>query len=422
MNILRFAPSPTGLLHIGSARVAILNDVIKRKLGGKLLLRIEDTDEVRSTQESINAILEGLKYLEIEFDETILQTSRQAKHIDYAHSLVSQKLAYYAEYEASNNSVTRKANIPKTSVEPFDGAVVRLDIEAIKNKFLASGEVALSDLVYGEITHNTDDIEDFIILRSDKTPTYNFCVVCDDIDMKVSHVVRGSDHLSNTPKQIMLFTALQATIPSFAHIPLMHGTDGKKLSKRRNPVGISDYKSEGFLPESLYTYLATLGYEFESKYNKENVIKLFEIGKLGKSPAQFDKDKMRDINQDLIANMNADILAEKTGLKELQLIDFVKSRSPTLEDLKTLYDTVQNHKTDIKGLNIQHLRLFCDFLQNGNDRTEFKNHLKENGIKFKDIGPQLRMALIGCEKSFPIFDIVEFLGTEECINRINKYL
>ncbi|GIW51391.1 MAG: glutamate--tRNA ligase [Gemmatimonadales bacterium] len=266
---VRFAPSPTGYLHVGGARTALFNWLFARKSRGKFLLRIEDTDRQRSTDEHTRVILEGLSWLGLDWDEEVVfQGARAERHREVAERLLREGSAYEDE-----------------------GAL----------RFrMPEGEIAFDDLVYGRITFKGEDIKDWVILRSDRTPTYNFSVVVDDIDMKITHVMRGDDHLSNTPKQIAVYRALGAPLPRFAHVPMIHGPDGKKLSKRHGATAVADYRKLGILPAAMRNFLALLGWnpgdDRELFFDVNELIEAFSIEKIQKKAAIFDLKKLYWMN------------------------------------------------------------------------------------------------------------------------------
>lgn len=266
--ITRFAPSPTGNLHIGSVRTALFNWVYARSLRGKFLLRIEDTDAIRSKEEYLDSIIDGLSWLGIDYDGIVFQSKNSERHIQVAEEMLSKGLAY----------------------KDKDGCV--------RVKFTSDGSISFNDKVYGFIEVNNDKNEDFVLLRSNGTPTYMLAVVVDDHDMEITHVIRGSDHITNTIKQIFIYQSLGWKIPEFCHIPLIHDEDGSKLSKRKCAVDVSSYKEQGFLSESVISYLIRLGWSCDSDevLSIDRIISMFSLDNIGKSPAKFDINKFRSIN------------------------------------------------------------------------------------------------------------------------------
>jgi len=267
MVITRFAPSPTGMLHIGSARTALFSYFYAKRFGGKFRLRIEDTDKERSTQESVDAIINGMSWLGIRHDdEIVMQSSRIGRHVESAMQMIKSGNAYYAYDDMS--AIEKEREDAQNNGKPYrynpiwrDGGLKTPEnVKPCVRIKIPQGVTIVNDDVHGDVEFQNSEIEDFVILRSDGTPTYMLAVVIDDIDMGVTNIIRGDDHLTNTPKQIMIYKAMGAKVPKFAHIPLIHGEDGKKLSKRRNPVAISDYDNMGILSEAMRSYLMNLGW------------------------------------------------------------------------------------------------------------------------------------------------------------------
>ena len=302
---VRFAPSPTGVLHIGSVRTALFNWLFARHNSGKFLLRIEDTDKLRSTDENTKLIFEILKWLEIDWDEEpVIQSSRIERHKEIAEGLVKQGKAYYCycspEELESKKEEAKKKGIPYK----YDGTCQnRTDIPeginpVIRLKADIAGATTIHDLVQGEVTVKNSQLDDMILLRSDGTPTYMLSVVVDDHDMGITHVIRGDDHLTNTFRQIQIYKACGWDIPTFGHIPLIYGPDGSKLSKRHGAVSANDYKELGYLPEAIFNYLLRLGWSHgdDEIISKENAINWFDFDNVGKSPSRFDMAKLQNLN------------------------------------------------------------------------------------------------------------------------------
>ena len=314
---VRFAPSPTGYLHVGGARTALFNWLYARKSGGTFLLRIEDTDKARSTDEHTKVILDGLTWLGLDWDEEpIFQGARVKRHQEVADKLLAEKKAYIEE------------------------GAIRLTVPA--------GEIAWDDAVHGRISFRGEDIKDFVILRADRSPLYNFAVVVDDIDMKITHVIRGDDHISNTPKQIAVYRALGATLPVFGHVPMIHGMDGKKLSKREGAAAVGDYQERGILPEAMRNFLALLGWSpggDREILSMEELRTLFSLEGILKKPAVFDLTKLEWMNGQYLSAKSAEELYPlvqpqiaklgANGNKDavLQAIAAVKTRSRTTLDI-----------------------------------------------------------------------------------------
>jgi glutamyl-tRNA synthetase len=309
---VRFAPSPTGYLHVGGARTALFNWLLARRAGGKFLLRIEDTDKARSTDESTRAIFDGLKWLGLDWDEEVVfQGANLERHRADGEKLLASGAAYRCFCTPAELEVRRKEAADRKDAFRYDRLCDRLDKAEIEKRVAAGeafvirfrvpdGETTWDDVVHETITFPNKDIEDFVILRSDGTPIYNHAVVSDDIAMRVTLVMRGDDHISNTPKQILLYRALGAELPKFAHLPMIHGTDGKKLSKRHGATAVSDYQHLGILPQAMVNFLALLGWspggEFEEVMTLEQLVQAFSEDHLLKKAAVFDPKKLEWMN------------------------------------------------------------------------------------------------------------------------------
>ena len=308
--ITRFAPSPTGMLHIGSVRTAIYSYLFAKQHGGQFKLRIEDTDLERSTKESVDVIVNGLKLLGIDWDgEEVYQSSMFKKHKDIALELVQQGKAYFA-YD-TKEELDKMREDARAAGKAFvyryneKSATKREGVEPVVRMYVEAGQkIIVKDLVKGDVEFDTDNIEDFIMLRPGGNSTFLFACACDDYEMGVTHVIRGDDHLSNTPKQILVFKARGLTEPYYGHIPLIHDNLGQKLSKRRGAVAVEDYIEKGFLPHALLNYLLKLGWSHgeQEYFTKEEMISLFDISKVVSSPARFDMDKLLSVNLHYIQN------------------------------------------------------------------------------------------------------------------------
>ena len=458
MVITRFAPSPTGKLHIGGARTALFNFLYSKNQKGKFLLRIEDTDKERSKKEFQSQIVSSLKWLGIDFDDQeIYQSNNILKHIDVANELLKKKHAYKcyclpeeleqervkAKVKGVNYIYSGKCrNLTKEKEAPY---VIRLKVE--KNK-----KITLYDGVQGNVEIDTNTIEDFIILRSDNTPTYNLSASVDDKLMNISHVIRGDDHKINAVKQIILFQFMGWKIPKYFHIPLIHTIDGKKLSKRENASTTDDYKKIGILPIAMRNYLLRLGWSYKDKeiFNNEESIKFFNLKNIGKSPSKLDFERIKSLNEYYIKNLNEKVLFEnfkeytdeyKLKLEEKFLINIseniniLKNKAKTLEDIYNnsvfifSYDeTLVSKSTILNEKNKIYLTDFFKELSEINNYCEKKiseiseKILKKNNIKFKDLGEPLRMILTGSTKAPSIKDIIKILGINETINRLKRFI
>ena len=458
MVITRFAPSPTGYLHIGGARTALFNFLYSKNQKGKFLLRIENTDKERSKKEFESQIISSLKWLGIDFDDKqIYQSNNIAKHIDVAQELLKKNYAYKCyclpeELEQERNEAVDKGinyiysgkcrNLKEEKNLPF---VIRLKIE--KNK-----KIILYDGVQGNVEINTNTIEDFIILRSDNSPTYNLSASVDDKIMNISHVIRGDDHKINAIKQIILFQYMEWKIPKYFHIPLIHSPEGKKLSKRDNASTTDDYKKIGILPIALRNYLLRLGWSYKDKeiFNNEESIKFFNLKNIGKSPSKLDFERIKSLNEYYIKNLNEKDLFEyfvifineyKEKIEEkyskiiFENINILKNKAKTLEDIynNSKFIFAYNH-TSVSKSNLiteKNKIYLMDFL---NEISKIENNfdnkigeiseivLKKNNIKFKELGEPLRMILTGSSKAPSIKEIVEILGINETISRLKQHI
>ncbi len=355
----RFAPSPTGLLHIGGARTALFNYLFARHHGGEFLIRIEDTDKARSTHEAVQVILDGLKWLDLQADEApVFQSGNEPRHVEVAMQLLAEGKAYKCYCTPEELQAMREQAIAEKRPPRYDGRWRDRDPAeapegvkpAIRLKAPREGEVVLNDLVQGEVRVKNAEMDDMIILRSDGTPTYLHAVVCDDHDMGITHVIRGDDHLTNTFRQIQIYDAMGWEKPEFAHIPLIHGADGAKLSKRHGAVSILEFREQGFLPEALCNYLLRLGWghgdaEFLSR---DEQIQLFTLEGVGRAASRMDYAKLTHLNgmwlrqaddarlrDDVVERLaKADITVNTAAMQRiLHLMPGLKERAKTLEEL-----------------------------------------------------------------------------------------
>ena len=337
----RFAPSPTGYLHVGGARTALYSWLYAKKNGGDFILRIEDTDLERSTQASVDAIMDGMSWLNLEWTHgPYFQTERFDRYKTVIEQLLASGNAYHCYSTAEEVDVMREEAKAKGEIEKYNGLWRdRTDhptdkpyVIRFKNPLV--GDVVIKDMVKGDITISNEQLDDLIIARSDGTPTYNLTVVVDDWDMKVSHVVRGDDHISNTPKQINILEALGADIPEYAHIPMILGDDGKRLSKRHGAVSVMQYRDDGYLPEALLNYLVRLGWSHGDKeiFSREEMIELFDLKDCNRAPSGFNTDKLIWVNQHYMKTLPPEYVAEHlTWHMKEQGIDI--SKGPALSEI-----------------------------------------------------------------------------------------
>ena len=454
--VTRFAPSPTGYLHIGGARTALFNWIFAKKCKGKFLLRIEDTDKSRLNKDALSAIFDGLKWLGIKWDnEVIYQSKRNKNYQDVISKLLENKLAYkcYSTQNEINNYKKKLLKLGKTTkfISPWrekvnnnkdDQYVVRLKVPEI-------GKITIQDEVQGEITWNCKDLDDLVLLRSDGSATYNLAAVVDDHDFEITDVIRGDDHLTNTARQKLIYTALDWQIPRFSHIPLIHGLDGKKLSKRHGAVGVNSYIIEGIKSSALVRYLCQLGIDTGNNELKgiDEIIKDFEIKKIVKSPARFDPIKLNDIcgkiirhscDEEIMNDFNyfikssfLPVLTKEQHNKIKVALPFLKIRSKNFNELYQqsefilINDNIKISKENKKYLNNQNLLIIKNLsnkLKNIKWSKEtiietIKTFSFEKKIDFKDVAKLIRIAIVGTTNSPGIYDMMLVLGKLEIIRR-----
>ena len=451
--VTRFAPSPTGYLHIGGARTALFNYLFARHHGGKYLLRIEDTDKVRSTKEAIDAILDGLSWLGIDGDgEAYFQSQFEKRHAEVAHQLLEKGAAYrcyltpaeLAERRDKAQAERRPFRIEsewRDRTEGPDGEPYVVRIKAPRD-----GETVIDDLVQGKVTVANAEIDDFVLLRSDGTPTYMLAVVVDDHDMGVTHVIRGDDHLNNAFRQLAIIRAMGWPEPAYAHVPLIHGHDGAKLSKRHGALGVDSYRDElGILPEALFNYLLRLGWGHgdDEIISREQAIEWFDVNHVGKSPSRFDLKKLENLNGHYIREADdarlATLVSPKLGLsyEDLPLLiramPELKARAHNLNELSegaTFLFATRPLAIDEKAgalLNPEsraHLRLAHDALAQASEWTHdatdaaVRKVAEQHELKLGKLAQPLRAALTGKTTSPGIFDVLVLLGRDESLARI----
>jgi glutamyl-tRNA synthetase len=456
---VRFAPSPTGVLHIGGARTALFNYLFARHNKGKFILRIEDTDKERSTKESVDAIINGLTWLGLHWDEgPFYQSQRTELYKQHVDQLLREGKAYKCyctpeELESKRTkalSEKRKPIYDRTCRERTDHPEGKPYVIRFKSPMY--GTTMVKDLVKGNILFNNEELEDFVILRSDGSPTYNFVVVVDDVDMHITHIIRGDDHLNNTPKQIFLYHAFNYPIPQFAHIPLIHGTDKARLSKRHGATSVEAYREEGYLPEALVNYLVRLGWSFGDKevFTMQEMIDNFSFDNISKSAAVFNPEKLLWLNATYIREKSAEqllsmlepfikeraLMDSLNGLNRsnlLKLIDETKIRSRTLLELLDMMDYY--FKKDIEydqnaakklftGDRVIHLETTMsrlsgiDSFSKNSIEAVIKGYADESGLKLGDVAQPLRLAVTGRTVSPGLFEIMEILGKEKVIQRV----
>ena len=355
----RIAPSPTGMLHLGTARTALFCWAYARHLGGKFILRIEDTDRERSTAEATQVILDSMAWLDLDYDEgPVYQMDRLDRYREAVDAMLADGRAYRCYASREELEELREQQRARGDKPRYDGrwrpdraagrAVPEGVVPVIRFRNPDAGEVSWNDAVYGPISIANTELDDLVIMRGDGVPTYNFAVVVDDIDMAISHVIRGADHINNTPRQINLYRALGAAVPVFAHLPLIHGPDGEKLSKRHGAVSVLAYAEQGYLPEALFNYLARLGWGHgdAEKFSRAQLVEWFDLGAVSRSPAQFNPEKLLWLNHEYmkqaddtrLAGLVAARISARGGRIEggpelLKVVALLKDRARTLEEL-----------------------------------------------------------------------------------------
>ena len=463
MNIVtRFAPSPTGSLHIGGIRTALFSWAYAKKNKGKFILRIEDTDLERSTPEAVEIIKNGMKWLKLDHDgDIIFQTQRFDRYKELIQALLDQGDAYYCYTSKAELDQLRELQVNQGVKPKYDGrwrpeenkklpGIPNNVQPVIRFKTPSNGEIHWKDLVKGEVVIKNEELDDLIIARSDGTPTYNFCVVVDDSDMKVTHVIRGDDHINNTPRQINLLKALNAPIPQYAHLSMILASDGQKLSKRHGAASVMQYRDDGYLPEAVINYLARLGWSHGDNeiFSQEQLIEWFDFDHVSSSAAQFDQEKLEWINSYYIKNKPVDELAD---LIKPRLLDMGVERLDTdiLNNAIKLYQDreknlnvfsgdilfffqgidlsaeLKNKYLDEKSQKL--IKVFISKIEKINwtndDINKFmKEFVKEQEIKFPEIAMPLRTIIAGTDNTPSIGSIIFILGIDDVKKRISVIL
>jgi glutamyl-tRNA synthetase len=466
----RFAPSPTGYLHIGGARTALFNYLFARHHGGTFILRIEDTDKERSTQEAIEAILQSLKWFQLDWDEgPYFQTQRFSLYQDKIRALLEKGRAYPCFCTPEVLDAKRQAALKEKRKPVYDGTcrsyagqepAKRVDLakergERFVVRFLSpgSGQTVVHDKVKGEVVFENNELDDLIIARSDGTPTYNFCVVVDDIDMEITHIIRGDDHLANTPRQILLYQALEHTPPEFAHVPLILGLDKARLRKRHGATSVMAYRDMGYFPEALVNYLVRLGWSHGDQeiFSRHELIDKFTLEEVGKSAGIFNAEKLLWLNSHYMKSRPLSQLAEEIipfimakgypipqdKLWLEKMVATLRERAKTLAELvdqahfylsdeMTLDDkAVKKFLTpDIRDLFlelIQKLEALTDFTE-ANIESAFTEILQKRNLPLGKLAQPVRVALTGSTVSPGIYEIIAVLGKERTLQRLHQAL
>jgi glutamyl-tRNA synthetase len=453
----RFAPSPTGALHIGGARTAIFNWLFARHYGGKFILRIEDTDRARSTEESVSEILDAMKWLGLNWDEgPIRQSDRLSIYQEYAKKLVVSGKAYKCYCTPEELEKRRKEAEKQGKVYRYEGTCRDLKSHSSDKPFairLATpevGNIEVEDLIRGTISFDAKEIDDFVIQKTDGFPTYNFAVVIDDATMDITHVIRGDDHIANTPKQVLIYKALSQETPKFAHVSMIHGSDKTRLSKRHGATSVIAYREMGYLPESLVNYLARLGWSYGDQeiFSEEELIEKFTLENVGKSAAVFNPEKLLWLNGWYVRNKPTEEIAklvipfvQKRGFqltldeKLIKIVNILRERAKTLVELADsadyfFIDKVEYEETARKKFLtpdafpileelVDKLSLLHDFTVPELQKI-FAEITDKRGVKLIQIAQPTRVALTGGTVSPGIFEVMEILGKDKVIERLKR--
>ncbi len=458
----RFAPSPTGYLHIGGARTALFSWAYARRLGGTFILRIEDTDLERSSEASVKAILDGMSWLNLDYDEgPYYQMQRMDRYKEVLAQMLAEGHAYHCyttpeELEAMREAMRSRGEKPRYDGRwrPEPGKVLpdipEGVVPVVRFKNPLQGFVAWDDMVKGRIVFENSELDDLIIARPDGTPTYNFCVVVDDLDMNITHVIRGDDHVNNTPRQINILKALGASLPRYAHVPMILGSDGERLSKRHGAVSVMQYAEDGFLPEALVNYLSRLGWSHgdEEVFSVAQFVEWFDLEHISKSAAQFNPEKLRWLNQHYIKLADNARLAELTGEHLLSRGVQLKA-TPRLEDVVALYkgrvsttaelaDEAEVFYIDVhpeQALLDEHLapevlpvlrELFQRLADVQWDAPHLAALIKEllsvHQLKMPRLAMPLRVMLVGQTQTPSVDAVLALFDRETVLARMNRYL
>ncbi|HJK87449.1 MAG TPA: glutamate--tRNA ligase [Candidatus Megaira endosymbiont of Hartmannula sinica] len=474
--VTRFAPSPSGYLHIGGARTALFNYLFARRHNGRFLLRIEDSDKNRSGQSEIEAIIDGLNWLGMDYDGDVTYQSRNKdRHLNIVDILLKKGLAYYCFLDKNHlekeRDIARKSKRNFVLRSPWRDKSLEISMRymednnikpVVRLKTPLDKKIIIDDLVQGKVVYDTENIEDFIILRDDKTPTFMLANSVDDNDQGVNYIIRGDDHLNNWAKQILIYQMMEWDLPRVAHIPLIHSSDGSKMSKRHGSVNIMDYKKQGYLNKAIFNYLLRLGWSFrdEEIISRERAIDLFSINNIGKSPAKIDFDKMKNINsiylrdasEDEIFTMVCELFPRYKNIADKDIDNIKKSiieikpRAVLLNDLPEMFDmyisdskiTIDSHfiniiKSDnqdfiekynisIKDLIFKVSSSVDDISISNFNKDEIQEAIKiiskEYGIKIGLVMKYVRFLICGVDRSPSVFHIISIIGKEPSINRL----
>ena len=452
--VTRFPPSPTGFLHVGSARTALFNWLYARHMKGKFVLRIEDTDVKRSTQASVDAIFEALAWLQIDWDEgPYFQSKRFDIYETYIQKLLADGHAYYCTCTPEELEIMRKKGMAAGGKPKYDGTcrergLAKTDRAVVRFKVPPGGATVLKDVIKGNIVFDHSELDDFIVARSDGTPTYNFVVVVDDLTMGVNTVIRGDDHVMNTPKQILLYEALNAPLPVFGHVPMVLGRDRSRLSKRHGAMSVTEYRDMGYLPDALLNYLVRLGWSHGDQefFTRAELIEKFTLDNIGRSAGVFDPDKLKALNAEHMKALPPETLAGylapflKLQGVEVQEGPFIEgvvktlvARSKTLEELaegalfyfqdRVVYEP-QAARKFLRPESRETFLLLSEQIESlkvvdeKNLENAFLQVMEQTGLKLGKIAQPVRVALTGKTASPGIFEIIEVLGKETVLARL----
>jgi glutamyl-tRNA synthetase len=453
---VRFAPSPTGHLHVGGARTALFNWLFARHHGGTFILRIEDTDRSRSTDENIDFILDALSWLALDWDEGppaagFRQTERFGIYREHAERLVKAGRAYYCDCTPETLDAERKAAEARKETFRYSGRCRDRGLKAgaLRLRIPDEGATIVDDLINGPVTFEHRQLDDWILVRTDGTPTYNFCVVVDDVTMGITHVIRGNDHLSNTPKQILCYEALEYAVPAFAHVSLILGPDKKRLSKRHGATSVQAFRDAGFVPDAMVNYLARLGWAHGDQeiFTRDELVRLFDIKDVAASAAVFDITKLEWLNHEFIKGMDGARLAAlarpfiaRAGLtvtldepRLARAMETLRERSKTLVELVDVgrfyferppaYEAKAVAKffgatgAERLGVLAERLGTLEDFTVPAIEAA-YRDLTTELGLKLVDLAQLTRLAVTGRTASPPLFDVLAVLGRDETLARL----
>src|SRR4051812_1089192 len=454
----RFAPSPTGYLHVGGARTALFCWAYARRHGGKFILRIEDTDLERSTQESVQAILDGMRWLGLDWNEgPVFQMQRLARYREVAEQLIASGHAYYDYMSREELEALRKEQLQRGEKPRYDGRWRPERAKGLKKpegvkpvvRFRTpdDGQVAWQDLVKGPISFPNAELDDLVLLRADGVPTYNFGVVVDDLDMEITHVIRGDDHVNNTPRQIHIIRALKRNLPAFAHVPMILGADGERLSKRHGATSVMDYASLGYLPEALVNYLARLGWSHGDAeiFSREELVQWFDLARVSRSAAQFNPEKLAWLNQQYLKEAPDARLAllvepelRKRGAQAAggppleRVVALLKDRAstvPQLADEAMLFYALEVDPGTpdwgleaSKALRMLKAKLTTVPWERAAISEAIKEAVKSNGLKMPQLAMPLRRLVTGRTQTPSIDAVLELIGRETVLMRLSRHL